>query len=64
MSQSTDKYVNITLNVPLWNIEKNRSYLCCRTSEATLRKFFKTHLGDEYKANIKALGQRLVVTIE
>lgn len=63
MSQSTDKYVNITLNVPLWNIEKNRSYSLSNFG-SDLRKFFKTHLGDEYKANIKALGQRLVVTIE
>lgn len=63
MSQSTEKYVNITLNVPLWNIEKNRSYSLSNFG-SDLRKFFKTHLGDEYKANIKALGQRLVVTIE
>lgn len=63
MSQSTDKYVNITLNVPLWDIEKNRSYSLSNFG-SDLRKFFKAHLGDEYKANVKALGQKLVVTVE
>lgn len=63
MSQSTDKYVNITLNIPLWDIEKNRSYSLSNFG-SDLRRFFKAHLGDEYKANVKALGQKLVVTVE
>ncbi len=63
MSRSTDKYINISLNIPLWDIEKNRSYSLTNFG-SDLRRFFRAHLGDDYKADIKALGQKLVVTIK
>lgn len=63
MSQTTDKYIHATLNLPLWDYSKNRSY---RTSNFTsaLRKFLKQQLGDEYKINIASLGQKLSIIIE
>lgn len=63
MSNSTDKYIRIRLNIPLWNQEKNRSYTLSNFG-SDFRKFLKTQLGDDYKPAIKALGQRLDVTIE
>lgn len=63
MSRSTDKYISATINIPLWDTEKDRSYTLSNFG-SDLRRFFKGQLGDEYRANIKSLGQRLVVTIE
>lgn len=63
MSRSTDKYIAVTINVPLWNAEKNRSYTLSNFG-SDLRKFFKKHLGDEYKANVTAMGQGMSVTIQ
>lgn len=63
MSNSTDKFVNIRLNIPLWNMEKNRSYTLSNFG-SDMRKFFKEQLGDDYKASTTAMGQKLVVTIE
>ncbi len=63
MSRSTDKYISISINVPLWNTEKNRSYTLSNFG-SDLRKFFKKHLGDDYKANVTAMGQSISVTIQ
>lgn len=63
MSNSTDKFVNIRLNIPLWNMERNRSYTLSNFG-SDMRKFFKEQLGDDYKASTTAMGQKLVITIE
>lgn len=63
MSNSTDKYINIRLNIPLWNMERNRSYTLSNFS-SDVRKFFKAQLGDDYTASIVAMGQKLAITIE
>lgn len=63
MSNSTDKFVNIRLNIPLWNLEKNRSYTLSNFG-SDMRKFFKTQLGDDYKAAVTSMGQKLLITIE
>lgn len=63
MSRSTDKYVRITLNVPLWDMERNRPYTLSNFQSA-VRNFFRQHLGNYYKANITSMGQKLVITIE
>ncbi len=63
MSNSTDKYIHATINVPLWNHERNRSYTLSNFS-SDLRRFFKKHLGDNYKASITAMGQKLEIVIE
>ena len=63
MSNSTDKFVSSRLNIPLWNMEKNRSYTLSNFG-SDMRKFFKEQLGDDYKASTTAMGQKLVVTIE
>lgn len=63
MSNSTDKFVNIRLNIPLWNLEKNRSYTLSNFG-SDMRKFFKAQLGDDYKAVVTSMGQKLLITIE
>ncbi len=63
MSVSTDKYISIRLNIPLWDTEKNRSFTLSNF-QSTLRRFFKEQLGADYKANITAMGQKCVVVIQ
>lgn len=63
MSNSTDKFVHIALNIPLWNAERGRSYTISNFS-SDLRKFFRTQFGDNYKATITAQGQKLEIVIE
>lgn len=63
MSNSTARFVNIRLNIPLWNLEKNRSYTLSNFG-SDMRKFFKAQLGDDYKATVTSMGQKLLITIE
>lgn len=63
MSLTTDKYIKATLNIPLWDNEKNRSYRITNFTSA-LKRFLKSKLGDEYKVNVTALGQKLSIMIE
>lgn len=63
MSRNTENYIAVRINVPLWNTEKNRSYTLSNFG-SDLRKFFKKHLGEDYKASVKAMGQSITVTIE
>lgn len=63
MSNSNDKFINIRLNIPLWNMERNRSYTLSNFG-SDLRKFFKAQLGDDYKASVTAMGQKLSILIE
>ena len=63
MSLSTDKFVGIRLNVPLWDYEKNRSYTLSNFS-SDLRKFLKTQLGDSFAPAVKSLGQKIEVTLQ
>ena len=59
----TDKGMQVRMNIPLWDAEKNKSYTLSNFS-SDLRKFFKSQLGDYYKANVRASGQGINVTIE
>lgn len=63
MSLSTDKYIQASVNVPLWNQEKNRSYTLSNFG-SELKAFFKEQFGGLYKASVTAMGQKLVITIE
>ena len=63
MSQSTDKFIAMTINVPLWNHEKNRSYTLSNFG-SDFRKFLKAQLGDEYKPKITSMGQKIFVVVE
>jgi len=63
MSLSTDKYIKATINIPLWNNEKNRSYRITNFTGA-LKRFLKSKLGDEYKVSVTAMGQKLSIMIE
>lgn len=59
----TDKGIQVRMNIPLWDSEKNKSYTLSNFS-SDLRKFFRSQLGDYYKANVRASGQGINVTIE
>lgn len=63
MSQHNDKFIAASINIPLWDAAKGRSYSINNFTSA-LRKFIKGQLGDAYKANISSMGQKLIVTIE
>lgn len=63
MTLDTDKELQVRMNIPLWNLEKNKAYTLSNFS-SDLRKFFKAQLGEDYKANVIARGQGLNVTIE
>lgn len=63
MSLSTGKYIKCTLNIPLWDNEKNRSYRVENFTSA-LKRFLKKKLGGEYNVNVTALGQKLSIMIE
>ena len=49
--------------MPLWNAARNRTYTLSNFG-SDLRKFFKQHLGEDYKANVTAMGQSMTVIIE
>lgn len=63
MSLSTGKYIKATLNIPLWDKEKNRSYRVENFTSA-LKRFLKKKLGGEYNVNVTSLGQKLSIMIE
>lgn len=63
MGSATDKYIAATLNIPLWDSERNRS-LSVSNFNSKLRKFLKQQLGDEYKPNITSMGQKIIVVVE
>lgn len=62
MTASTDKYIKATINIPLWDYDKNRTYRITNFTSA-LKKFLKSKLGD-YKVTVTALGQKLSIIIE
>ena len=62
-SNSTDKYIHMTVNIPLWNAERGRSYTLSNFG-SDLRKFLKEQLGDAYKASVTAQGQKLEIQIQ
>lgn len=62
MGNSSDKYISATLNIPIWDTEKDRGYTTSRFA-ADLRKFLRQQFGDLYKADVTSMGQKLNVTI-
>lgn len=63
MSQNNDKFIAATINIPLWDSERGRSYSISNFSLA-LKKFIREHLGDAYKVKVVSMGQKLIITIE
>lgn len=63
MDTSTEKYIKLTMNVPLWDAEKGRSYNLSNFG-ADLKKFLRAQLGDEYAPSFVAMGQGIVITIK
>lgn len=62
MGLFTDKFIKASVNVPLWDKEKNRAYRLSNFTSA-LKRFLKSQLGDEYKPEITSMGQRVLITI-
>lgn len=63
MSNSTDKFIHVTLNIPIWNAERGRSYTLSNFN-SDLRKFFNSQFADNYKASFTAQGQKINIVIE
>lgn len=63
MSLSTDKFIKASINIPLWDQEKGRTYRITNFTSA-LKRFMKQQLGDDYKASATALGQRVLINVE
>lgn len=63
MSNSTDKFIHMSVNVPLWNAERGRSYTLSNFG-SDIKKFFKSQFGDAYKVSVTAIGQKLEISIE
>lgn len=63
MSQSNDKYIAASINIPLWDSKRERSYSITNFNSA-LKKFMKHHFGDAYNPKMTAMGQKLIITIE
>ena len=63
MGNSTDKYIHIRLNVPLWDMKRNRSYKLSNFN-SDLKKFLRAQFGEDYEVSVTAMGQRLEVRIE
>lgn len=63
IGQNNDKFIAATINIPLWDTERNRSYSINNFNSA-LRKFLKRQLGDAYKPKLTAMGQKVIITIE
>ncbi len=63
MSQSNDKFIAVSINIPLWDSNRNRSYSITNFNSA-LKKFIRSQLGDSYKAKVASMGQKLIITIE
>lgn len=63
MSQSNDKFIAASINIPIWDSDRNRSYSINNFNSA-MRKFLKRHFGEAYKARITGMGQKLIITVE
>ena len=57
------KRLQVRMNIPLWDASRNRSYPISRFN-SDLRKFFREQFGENYKANVQAVGQGINVIIE
>lgn len=63
-----DRYMEKTIpgievRIPLWNMEKNRSYTISNFG-SDLRKFLREQFGSTYKVKTVAMGKGLMITIE
>ena len=63
MGRSTDKYIAASINIPIWDNERNKGYTTSQFS-SRLKKFLRSELGDAYKPEVTAMGQKLLITIK
>ena len=63
MGTFTDKVILASINIPLWDQVRNRSYSTSRFT-GELKKFLRQQLGDSYKPEITAMGQKIHITIK
>lgn len=63
MSRSSDKIIDLTVRIPIWDEKNGRAYSVSSFRNA-FRKFLNERLAGEYQASIVTLGQGIVVTIK
>ncbi|MCM1312649.1 MAG: DUF6175 family protein [Bacteroides sp.] len=63
MSRSSDKIIDLTVRIPIWDEKTGRAY-SVSTFRNAFRKFLNERLNGEYQASIVTLGQGVVVTIK
>lgn len=63
MSRASDKIIDLTVRIPIWNESTGRAYTISNFRNA-FRKFLNERLAGEYQASIVTLGQGIVVTIK
>ncbi|MCD8236441.1 MAG: DUF6175 family protein [Prevotellaceae bacterium] len=63
MSRSSDKIIDLTVRIPIWDEKTGRAYSVSNFRNA-FRKFLNERLAGEYQASIVTLGQGIVVTIK
>ncbi len=63
MSRSSDKIIDLTVRIPIWDEKTGRAYSVSSFRNA-FRKFLNERLAGEYQASIVTLGQGIVVTIK
>lgn len=63
MGTNTDKFIGATINIPIWDNNRNRGYSTSNFSR-DLKKFLKKELGDSYQPEITSLRQKISVIIK
>ncbi len=63
MGTFTGKVIIASANIPLWDQVRNRSYSTSRFT-ADLKKFLRQQLGDGYKPEVTAMGQKIHIIIK
>lgn len=62
MGTFTDKVIIASVNIPLWDKDRNRAFSTSRFT-ANLKKFIREQLGDSYAPEVTAMGQKIHVII-
>lgn len=63
MDYSTNKYIKLSVNVPLWDQENNSSYNINNFGD-DLNTFLQSQFGSDYTTDIVAMGQGMNITIK
>ena len=63
MDYSTNKYIKLSVNVPLWDQENNCSYNLSNFGD-DLNAFLQSQLGSDYSPEVVAMGQGMSITVK